>query len=244
MGLPAGFEITEPFPALYHDGLDAVIIADLHIGIEVVTTRQGIMFPKVQTEQIGEELETIQDETGASRLIVAGDVKHSFGAKGQQQRDEVRRFFDGISPMFEEIVLVRGNHDTGLDSMTKDYTNIVVRDRFDKDGICIVHGHEKVEDEVETLVFGHEHPAVELQDQAGVTEKIHCFLVGEDPDVIVLPAFSPLASGTEVNTVPRSELLSPLLRDRFDIEAMQVVGIDRDAGKLPFATLGELMTAQ
>ncbi|MCJ7428984.1 MAG: metallophosphoesterase [Candidatus Nanohaloarchaeota archaeon QJJ-5] len=246
MELPRDCAIIDTAPALYQPDLDAIIVADLHIGIESVQARQGMLMPKVQTQEIGEELLDLKDAVGASRLIVAGDVKHSFGAKGTKQREELRVFFDGISPAFETIDLVRGNHDSGLETLAEDYTNINVIDSVQENEIAVVHGHKRFEmTDCEMVIFGHEHPAIELKDDAGVTEKISCFLHGGfSMDVIVLPAFSPLASGTAINGMPRSELLSPILRNRFDPSEMYVTGIDREAGMFEFPELSKIQNAQ
>lgn len=246
MDLPDSCTIIDQSPALYHDVIDAIIIADLHIGIEAVKARQGVLIPNVQTKEIGEEIEALQEQTDASRLIVAGDIKHSFGAKGTKQNEDLRRFFDGVSPLFETVVLVEGNHDTGLTVFTEDYTNITVQSSFEEAGTMIVHGHESVEtDQASLLILGHEHPALELKDDAGVTEKMRCMLFGSfDTAIIVLPAFSPLASGTAINGMPRSELLSPLLRNQYDPQAMYATVIDREAGVFEFPKLTDIEQVQ
>ncbi len=68
------------------------------------------------------------------------------------------------------------------------------------------------------------------------------FLVGEmdGRKIVVTPAFSPLAQGTEINIAPEEELLSPVLKERVDIDRMRVVGIDEDTVMLEFGELGKL----
>ncbi|RLF39078.1 MAG: hypothetical protein DRN12_07460, partial [Thermoplasmata archaeon] len=87
----------------------------------------------------------------------------------------------------------------------------------------------------------HEHPSIALYTDIGVKEKIKCFLYGVfgDKQVIVLPAFSYLAPGSDINLIPREELLSPILRT-IDIDEMQVIGIIEEDRLLKFPNIGEL----
>jgi putative SbcD/Mre11-related phosphoesterase len=241
------FRIIEPQPALYAPGKDAVIVSDLHIGIEAVEARTGTLMPKFQMEEILDELETMRDETGADRLVIVGDIKHSFSGTNEREREEVERFLDKISLLFETVWLIEGNHDNALTYRIDDYTNVELDDHFAEDGVLFVHGHEKLEDleelTADIVVIGHEHPAIVLTDDVGITEKIACFLYGDMKDgrkIIVLPAFSRLASGTEVNKVPEHELLSPILREQVDIDALDVVAVDREAGMFDFPAVGKL----
>lgn len=249
MELLPGFETVDSSPAVYCRELDALVIADTHIGVEVVESRAGALMPRFQLEEVIEELEADQEACGASRLIVVGDIKHSFSGDSEAENEEVERFLRRCSMAFEEVDLVRGNHDGALEYRAEDLTNVVVRDLLLEEGVLFVHGHRSLsayEDlragAGETIVLGHEHPAVALEDAVGVTEKLACFLYGtqDGRSVLVLPAFSHLASGTEVNEVPVSELLSPVLKEGFDIDRLHVTAVDREAGVLDFAELGEL----
>ncbi|MDY6778829.1 MAG: metallophosphoesterase [Candidatus Nanohaloarchaea archaeon] len=239
------FEIVEPYPSLFWREEDLLIISDLHIGIEVSEARSGTLMPRFQMREVVEDIEELQEESGASRMLVDGDVKHSFGGGDRKENKEVERFLDRVSAVFDEVLLVEGNHDAALEYRIEDYTNVSLAQRYMIGDVVFAHGHEAVEleDGVSVLVIGHEHPALVLADEVGVKEKVACFLYGpmeEDRKLLVLPAFSKLAAGTEINEVPQYELLSPVLQEQVDVDGLEAVAVDRDAGVFTFPTIGEL----
>ena len=117
-------------------------------------------------------------------------------------------------------------------------------DSYRENGILFVHGHEDFEEEdFDTVVIGHEHPALVLTEQIGVSEKIEGFLYGQTQDsknIVVLPAFSSIANGTGVNEVPSRELLSPILRNSVSKGSLKAVGVDREAGLFEFPALHQI----
>jgi len=249
MELLQGFETVDSSPAAYCMELDALVIADTHIGVEVAESRGGALMPRFQLEDVIEDLEADQETCGASRLIVVGDIKHSFSGSNEAENEEVERFLRRCSMAFDRVDLVRGNHDAALEYRAEDLTNVAVHDLLLEEGVLFVHGHRPLSayedvrgDMADTVVMGHEHPAVALKDAVGVKEKLACFLYGtqDGRSVLVLPAFSYLASGTEINAVPVSQLLSPVLKEGFDVDRLHVTAVDREAGILDFAELGEL----
>jgi len=55
-----------------------------------------------------------------------------------------------------------------------------------------------------------------------------------------LPAFSPLASGVEINLASKEELLSPILKEEVDFENLSVIVLDKEAGSLDFGKIKDL----
>lgn len=247
MDLFEGFSIVEPYPALYVEHLDAVVIADLHLGLESLMAREGTYMPKFQRSEMEADIDAVLEETDASTLIVCGDMKHEFSETSYGEREEVQELIEFLSSRVEDILLVKGNHDNYLIYPVKEYDNVKLEDLFVLEGTCFLHGHQVPESlavqSADTLIIGHEHPAVTLKDEVGVTEKVPAFLYGTMDDgrrIIVLPAFSKLAEGSQVNQVREEELLSPVLRELVNIEELKAVGVDREAGLLPFPALRKL----
>jgi metallophosphoesterase superfamily enzyme len=96
----------------------------------------------------------------------------------------------------------------------------------------ITHGHKEVEWDG-TLIIGHEHPSLQLRDEIGASIKRPCFLISDG--VIVLPAFSPLATGTNAASM---HFISPPLKD-LD-ERTRVIAIDEELGLVDFQTLADI----
>jgi len=177
-----------------------LIIADLHLGYEIAMAREGFYLPRVFREVVGNLTDLIEHER-PKRLIVNGDLKHSFIPEWRE-RAELRAFFEEIGPLVDEVVLVRGNHDVGTLWLRE--LGVEVVDELQLGRWKLVHGHRAVEGE--RFIIGHEHPAVRLRDEVGAVVKAPAFLFGEK--LIVLPAFSPWAYGNDV----LRETVSPLMR--------------------------------
>lgn len=235
-----GFETIDSIPALYHPGMDMIVIADLHLGLEASATRMGSYVPEFQLKEFREELSDAKKETGASRILVNGDLKNEYRTS-YAERDEVSKFLGFARDEFDEVILVKGNHDTMIEDVVEE-KDLELVDHHVEDGVLFVHGHEKLpEEKFETVVIGHEHPALALKDDVGVKEKIDCFLYGEinGSNIIVLPAYAHVSQGTRVNEVPRRKLLSPVLKKN-GVSRLEAVAVSREAGLFEFPALKEL----
>ncbi len=90
----------------------------------------------------------------------------------------------------------------------------------------VIHGNripeKKILDQVDTIIIGHEHPAISLREGPRI-ESYKCFLKGKykRKNLIAQPSFNPVIEGTDVL---RDEILSPFLRqnlDNFDVYAVE-----------------------
>lgn len=234
-----GFQTLGKKPALYHPELDLVVISDIHLGLEGSMTSKGSYIPKFQLEDMKEEIKEAREETGAERILVNGDLKNEFSTS-YTEKQEIEEFLEFLSGRFDEVILIRGNHDTILDN-TAEKHGLELREKYREDGYLFFHGHEEVDEDFETLIIGHEHPALSLTDDVGVKEKIPCLLYGEVPGgkIVVMPAYSKIANGSDINVMPRQQLLSPILRKN-GVSDLKAVGISREAGVLEFPEVGKI----
>lgn len=237
-----GFQTIDSKPGLYHPELDLLVISDLHLGLERSMTSKGSYVPQFQLEDAEKDIEQMQKETGANRILINGDLKNEF-LPSYSEKNEIQAFLKFLDGKFKDIIIIEGNHDTLIKDTVEDQ-GLRMLDEYREDGIMFVHGHEELEDEnFETVILGHEHPALVLTDAIGVTEKIDCFLYGETKDsknIIVMPAFSSISNGTGINNVPSRELLSPILKERVDKDSLKALGVDREAGLFEFPSIGQI----
>lgn len=241
------FEIIDNLPALYCEKIDSAIITDLHLGLEGSLTSKGNYVPEEQLEEIKDNIVTIDKMTDADKLIINGDIKTEFSKNTYAERKEIEEFFNHVLKYFRKIIVVRGNHDTFIESVI-DSERIKVKEHYLEEKILFVHGHEKIDEEeieenYETIVIGHEHPALALRDDIGVKEKIDCFLFGDTKDgrhIMVMPAFSQVSQGTNINEIPKRELLSPILKEKVDVDKLEAIGISREAGIFPIPEIGKI----
>jgi len=211
-----------------------VVVADLHIGYESALEADGIHIPRFQTATIQEELADIMDRYVPDRLVVAGDVKHEFSRNLVQERHDVRMVLDSLAGQVE-VVLVKGNHDNYLENIVS-RIEVPVVEKLVQDGLTIVHGHAPCADR--PLVMGHEHPSIKIVDKVGAYLKLPCFMHLRDEGIIVLPAFSPLASGTDLTGSSSSDSLSPILREA-NVRNAHIYAAS-DIGLIPLGNLSGL----
>jgi uncharacterized protein len=175
---------------------DTLIIGDLHLGLENYLQEQGVFVPRNHYSDILKEIKELVEELRPSRIVINGDLKHNFGGVSKEEWKTVFDLISYLESEFDEIILIRGNHDNFLESMLKNYS---IHDYFVLNKVLITHGHKDVCVDFDTIILSHEHPAIELRDGARV-EKYKCFLKGKlkDKTVIVIPSFSNITPGINV----------------------------------------------
>lgn len=224
------------YGALHMRKIRAMVIADLHLGFEGIMAEKGIFIPKFQFEEIMKRLEREKEE---EILIILGDLKHEFSSTTYHEFSEVREFFSWAKENFSKVYLVRGNHDNFIAPLCRKF-GVEFLEELSLSNFFFIHGHKDKELPYGYIILAHEHPAIELYNKI-LREKIKCFLYGKigKRKFVVLPSYSILMQGTEINLIPRKELLSPILR-KIDINSLFCLGIDEEVGFLNFPQLGKL----
>ncbi len=225
--------------ALYLD--NTLIISDVHIGYEEVLNRQGVLVPRLQFEDIAKSMQvifSILQDRNIERIIVNGDLKHEFGTISEQEWRNTLKFLDLLAKHSQEIILIKGNHDTILGPIAKK-KNIKVADIFilgsNKNKVLITHGDkipdEKIWKEASAIIIGHEHPAISLKEGSKI-ETYKCFLKGKykGRNLIAQPSFNTMIEGTDIL---KDKILSPYLQQNLDnFEVYVVEDKVYDFGKL------------
>lgn len=198
-------------PALRSGGVLAV--ADLHLGLERELDAKGVRAAGLAERMRGELVSLVREEEPET-LVVVGDVKHSICGDSRAGAAEAKALFGELSSLCE-VVVVRGNHDAGLDAGpgvgVADSRGIVLG------GVGFAHGHAWPCEEVwraDFLVVGHVHPCVEVVDASGAKGVERAWLLakaekkallsmhpGANPGIglVVMPAFNPLLGGVFLN---------------------------------------------
>ncbi len=218
---------------LYIEEYELAAMADFHLGYEDVMASQGLFLPRIQRDYIMKLLDKIYEKYDPKMFIVDGDLKHEFSKNMPQEWKEIEEVVDYLSDK-SQLIVIRGNHDNFLKSILK-RRGIELLDDFTIGDYHFLHGHKYCElPENKVTIIGHEHPSVTLRDDIFATVKFPCFLYS--PNLIVLPAASIYASGTDVT---KSDYISPILqKNRFDFN---IFGIDEKMGIFPLGKLSSIL---
>jgi len=231
---------------LYFRDKGLLTIADLHVGYEEALAEQGIHIPVSQYPKMKKILSRMIDAVEPEKIVIVGDVKHEFGSALRQEWVETLDLLDFLKERVNEVIVVRGNHDNYLIPILKRKEVPLYDPNYVYENVLFLHGHKPVnmdlfKENIEIIVMGHEHPAIALRDELGVKIKFKCLLKGvfEEKSLFVLPVFSPLMTGTEINLIDKDRLLSHLLKIA-DLENFNAYITDLEAGIYYFGKIGFL----
>jgi len=217
---------------LYLKKEKVLVIADTHIGYEESLNKQGVLIPRFQFKEVIKRLEKVFSRVKVDKVVMNGDIKHEFGTISEQEWRHTLMLLDFLKRYCNEVILVKGNHDTILGPIARK-RDVKVVDEYMVGDVLVVHG-DKIPSKlkgVKTIIIGHEHPAVSIKE--GVrSELFKCFLKGKFGRgvLIVQPSFNLVTEGTDVL---KESLLSPFLKQELsDFEVFIVGDKVYDFGKL------------
>jgi putative SbcD/Mre11-related phosphoesterase len=171
-----------------------LVVGDLHLGYEELLNKSGVFVSRQMFDEMISDFNAIFGEVGhVNKIILLGDIKHDFGTILTQEWEDVTRIINYLKPLSDEMIIIRGNHDTILEPIVK-RLKIKLRDYYFWKEFCFTHGDEDFDKiwgkRVEWLIVGHGHPAIKLREGSKM-EKYKCFLVGKfkGKKMIVVPSF-------------------------------------------------------
>ncbi len=240
MRLTDDVELLDGLPIAYIRSINALAVADLHLGYEGVASKGIALLPKVNLSNIMKSISTAIKKTGANAVIVDGDIKNEFSRVDQEEFNELYDFIMFGKSERVSLILIKGNHDNFVERYKDSFKLKIYRQEADIGGYLFFHGEylpENITKNTTMLVMGHEHPSIGVYNSIGSKERLRCFLYGKYMGVplLILPAMNYFAGGTEMNSEPRSSLLSPIFK-KADPNGMNAIvvgyGSTMDFGKV------------
>ncbi|WP_181684659.1 metallophosphoesterase [Halorhabdus salina] len=208
----------------------ALVLADVHAGIEAGLRREGVEVPS-QADDRRAAIEALLDRTTPDRVVIVGDLGHTIGSPERAERAEILDIVETVTDRVP-LTLLKGNHDGEIESVFGDREAVTITggDGIRLGDVGFAHGHTWPAPDVlraETICIGHEHPVVRLEDDVGGARKERVWLRGRldptpfedhfgdecppiDGELVVCPAFNDLSGGTWINVAGQS-FLSPFL---------------------------------
>jgi len=239
-----------------------LVIGDMHIGYEEHIFEQGL-FPRMQLKQILEKFDRLfaelkKEKIKLKKIVLLGDLKHEFGGISDSEWRETLQLLDYILNKCKNIVLIRGNHDNILGSISKK-REIKIKNfykiKIKNVEICFLHGNKlfkpclntkKNRQDIQTgvLIMGHLHPSVTLRDNYK-SERFKCFLVGKwkNKEVYILPSFSPISFGYDISSLKSSDEIDGfIIVDERSLRKFEVLVYNHKEDKIyNFGEVGKLI---
>lgn len=190
--------------ALVHQSQGWLAVADIHYGFELNRARNhGALLPQWGMAATEQRLLALLDSYKPKTLILNGDVMDG-GGSVRETEQLLRRLRDCVS----ELVLVEGNHDRPALKRGEKFVPV-----YEVGDYLFHHGHRFAktvqalgEHPAKVHICGHEHPALHLNDGAGLRLKMPALVqdsLKSRPEVQhwILPAFSPWAGGARYESI-------------------------------------------
>jgi putative SbcD/Mre11-related phosphoesterase len=218
-------------PGLFLDSRRAVwleresvlAVADLHLGYVWAQRAEGNLLPLSAPDDALARFAALLHEYQPREVVVLGDIVHR-AVSLEPIREELRQLCRLCSKLPDtRLQLLAGNHDRALAVLLRECEIALPLTPNARIGPHVfLHGDrpsaEGAPGEGGRVFMGHEHPAISLGD--GVKGlKCPCFLVADD--LIVLPAFSTWAAGSEVRG---GQFMSALAQRARFTQAVAIMG--------------------
>lgn len=214
------FLVNEPVAFIPEE--KALVIAELHLGLENELFKKGIVIPP-QRENFQKKLERLLKLVKAETLIIIGDIKHKVPGMSLREEKELPKFLQYLKERVE-LILVKGNHDGKIEEIVPKNVKVYGSEGFKLKKYGFFHGHAWPKKELmkcEYLFSAHLHPAFEFKDKLGlkrveqvwvkgkvdeekVKEKYKIRKIGKG-NLIIIPAFNKLLGSVKINKLIEKE---------------------------------------
>jgi len=225
------------FPALYLKEIKGVVIADLHIGIEVEENLKSIS--KLILTSIEEKIRFLVENVRMKILIINGDLKHQIFGFERYLKRRIEKILNLVEDI--DVILIKGNHDGKIEKIIERKENVRIYSKeILLDNFYITHGHSFPSPssiKARYWIIGHLHPAIKTLEsikEVFVISKIKSSFIEEkfgkrkSPLLFILPAFNKFSGYFTLNQKVREKRYkSPLWKDEvFDKKKTEVYTLD------------------
>lgn len=169
-----------------------LLVADLHLGKSDAFRASGIAIPSDAGREVLRQVEEAVRETGATRVLVLGDLLHAPAGLTDDLLDRVGEWRRRQTAEFE---VIPGNHDRRVERATEAWGMHLHEGPVREGPFEFRHEPPEAPEPGVYTWCGHLHPAFVLASAADRL-KLPAFMLG--PRVGVLPACTPFAGGAPV----------------------------------------------
>lgn len=193
--------------ALWMEEWRTLVVADLHLGYAWAHRHSGQMLPVTAEDDSVPRLHALIDDYTPGTLVLLGDIVHRAIAV-PAIKEQLCCVVSEIEKR-TELKLIAGNHDRALGPLLREcHLDAELHREISIGPHLLLHGHAVTPELVARprktapadgrLIIGHEHPAITIGDRVLTSVKVPCFALA--PEILILPAFSHWAAGTNIRT--------------------------------------------
>ncbi len=192
-----------------------LVIADVHLGVSMNYPGNPYSNLVTEAQRLYNEILLLIEREKCRKLLILGDVKHDILPLKGRYKDVLQDFVKELSE-FTDIVIIKGNHDAGIEKIASRYASVIESSGMLMGNYALLHGHANpspILNKANIFIIGHIHPAYRLSIVIDRTVKVWVkmkidknmifnrrpFYDVNEAKLIVTPAFNPYIIGFPIN---------------------------------------------
>jgi DNA ligase-associated metallophosphoesterase len=192
-----------PDRAVWLPGHRSLLVADLHLGKSATFRARGLPVPEGETEADLGRLEALANQTGASQVLILGDLIHAADGLGPHTVDCLRAC---LERMDAPVTLIEGNHDRSAGLRRLDLPLEIQRTQ-EVDGVTLIHDPADLSQPT-AAICGHLHPSILLPQSPRRRTRVPCFHLSDQ--ILALPGFGSFTGTHPIHRGPDDRVFVPL----------------------------------
>ncbi len=193
---------------LYWPAQRTLFIADTHFGKDATFRRSGIPVPAGSTETTLAAIDRMLNTSGATCLIILGDMFHARSSLSPSTVESLDAFFGRHADVCFKLIL--GNHDRHIRSLPAAWPIGILQPGEIIENVVLTHEPGFVPDTASLLLCGHIHPSIRIGTRSDRLGKIGCFWLSNR--CLVLPAIGDF-TGTHAITPAKDDKIWLVVED-------------------------------
>lgn len=234
-----GLKFLKNRPTAFIKEEKALVIAELHLGIEYEFFKKGITIPP-QREKFQKEIKEMKELTKAKKIVIVGDLKHKVPGISSREEREVPKFLDWLKREFK-VLITKGNHDAEIEKIAPKGVKVYGSKGFKLGNYGFFHGHAWPSRKVlncDYIFTAHLHPGIDFKDKFGSITREQVWIVSEMREeikkkyglkkkskIIIVPTFNNLLGNISVSKFLEKEV-NGVLNKLISLENSKVYLLD------------------
>jgi uncharacterized protein len=206
---------------LYWVDQNALLVADLHLGKEATFCHEGIAVPRGASERTLEVIAEMLQITGASQLMILGDLFHAKSSLADDMKSLFAKFLLDTTPV--QVSLIKGNHDRAVGELPTDWPMQVVQSPYVIGEIELSHFPDHAAPECSLRIAGHVHPAVRLRGTGHAEGNLACFHYDAQRRCLTLPAVGAFTGTKQIRPTGQDRVWIVSENELFEIDRHHIV---------------------